>query len=349
MRATLLILAVLAALAGPARAQPPMEVGAPESAFAGGPLKLSKNALGVLRAHYEGDRVPIVPQPYRGRLDAALLGRDWPRVTELKNELLAKDGLVYALAWEQTRFLATGSIGIAEMHALDVAATGNTGLTETAVMLWFYAVAVTLTDGNKCVDPAAKDAYFDKLRGPAYEPVLRLVRTISDDRLAAMRDLAIRLETVLAPERVDDLMCRTGDAPPDVKPDTVWRPEASLTRAMLPRHLVALASVMRPKPIARPEPPRPDVAKPVATRPAAPETVVEPILPLPALSLPVPYQPPAPAAPTAPAPVAAAPPNPQPTEPAATELVDPGASKPNPGRFEPPSMRLVPADPGARK
>ncbi len=141
------------------------------------------------------------------------------------------------------------------MHALDVAATGSTGLSETAVMMWFYAVAVTMTDGHKCADPAAKDAHLERLRGYAFEPVNRLVRSISDDRLVAMRDLAIRLETVLAVDRTDDSMCLDGAKKADIRPDPVWRPEAALTRAMLPRHLTALAAVMRPKPVARREPP----------------------------------------------------------------------------------------------
>lgn len=122
-------------------------------------------------------------------------------------------------------------------------------------MLWFYAVAVTMTDGHKCVDESARDAHLDRLRGPAFDPVLQIVRTIADDRLAAMRELAVRLETVLAEDRTDDTMCRVGTATPETKPDPVWRPEATEARAMLPRHLVALASVMRPRPVARPEPP----------------------------------------------------------------------------------------------
>jgi hypothetical protein len=366
VRATLLILLILAALAGPAHAQAPLEVGSPESAFAGGPIKLSRNSLVVLRAHFQGDKVPIVPQPFRGKLDAALLGRDWPHVEALKKELIAKDGLVAGLAWEQSRFIATGSIGIAEMHALDVAATNNTGLSETAVMLWFYAAAVTMTDGHKCADDAAKDAHLDKLRGPAFEPVTRLVRTISDDRLAAMRDLAIRLETVLAPDRNDDLMCRTGNGPAEVKPDPMWRAEASLTRGMLPRHLVALASVMRPHPIARPEPPTLEATKPATAKPATAEIVVPTMLPLAPLSLPVPFTPPVEVtnAPTAapPPPVAAEPPKPAPApppdseaakvaarpEPLTSGVVDPYVGKPNPARFEPPNLRLAPADPGAR-
>jgi len=293
VRATLLFLLpvlVLAAPVHPARAQAPLEAGTPETAFSGGPIRLSKNAAGLLRQHYLGDKVPLVPQPFRGRLDTALVGRDWERVRALKDALIAKDGLMAALAWEQSRFIATGSIGVAEMHALDVAATGNTGLSETAVMLWFYAVAVTLTDGHKCVDDTAKDAHLDKLRGPEFEPVLRLVRGISDDRLAAMRDLAIRLETVLAPDRTDDLMCREGNRAPDIRPDSIWRPEASLTRGMLPRHLLALSSVMRPLPIARPEMPKADFAKPVAAKPT-PETEIPPAFYPPVLALPIPMDP----------------------------------------------------------
>jgi len=288
VRATLVLLLMLCCHAGLARAQTPLDVGAPESAFAGGPIHLSKNAIGVLRQHYGGDKVPLVPQPFRARLDTAMVGFDWPRVEAVKKELVAARGIVAALMWEQTRFLATGSLGVAEMHALDVAATGSTGLSETAVMLWFYANAVTMTDGHKCVDEAAKDAHLDRLRGPAFEPVTRIVRTISDDRLVAMRDLAIRLETVLAADRTDDTMCRVGSAKAEIKPDAAWKPDASLTRGMLPRHLAALASVMRPRPVARPESPRPEPVRPVvAAGPRKPEpATVEPLFPGSGLALP---------------------------------------------------------------
>ncbi len=382
MRATLYLLLVL--LVGSAHAQVPLEVGSPETAFAGGPIRLSKNALAMLRAHYQGDKVPLVPQPFRGRLDTALAGRDWARVDALKKELAAKDGMVAALAWEQSRFVATGSIAIAEMHALDLAAMGSTGVSETAVMLWFYSVAVTMTDGHKCVDEAAKDAHLDKLRGPVFEPVTRIVRTISDDRLAAMRDLAIRLELVLAPERTDDTMCWNGNKAPDIKPDPAWRPEAGLTRGMLPRHLVALASVMRPRPIARPGPPKPDTTQPVAAKPAPEIPSIPPAFFPPVLALPVPFEtaipttakaepealapsptpaapagaapsgpaktePPAPPAATAtaasPPPVQAAQPAPALPEPASSAVVNRNAGRPNPGRFEPPSLELSAPDP----
>jgi hypothetical protein len=248
-----------------ARAQSPLDVGPPAAAFSGGPIHLSQHATALLRAHFQGDKVPLIPQPFRGRLDAALAGLDWKRAEVVKRELVEKDGPVPALMWEQTRFLATGAIGVAEMHALDVAATGSTGLSETAVMMWFYAAAVTLTDGEKCVDAAARDAHLDRLRGPAFEPVLQIVRSIADDRLTAMRDLAVRLETVLAEDRTDDTMCRVGTEKPDVKPDAVWRPEAAEARAMLPKHLQALASVMRPRPVAAPEPPKLDAVRPAAS------------------------------------------------------------------------------------
>jgi len=366
VRATLYLLIML--LVGQAHAQVPLEVGTPETAFSGGPIRLSKNALAVLRVHYQGDKVPLVPQPFRGRLDTALAGHDWARVEALKKDLVAKDGIVAALAWEQSRFIATGSISIAEMHALDLATMGSTGVTETAVMLWFYSVAVTLTDGHKCVDEAARDAYLDKLRGPAFEPVTRIVRTISDDRLAAMRDLAIRLELVLAPERTDDAMCWSGDKTPDIKPDPVWRPEAGLTRGMLPRHLVALASIMRPRPIARPEQPKPDATQPVAVKPAPEIPSIPPAFFPPVLALPVPFEAAVPAT-TAPVPVAPSPapeakapepaatataaaPPPAPAaqpEPASSSVVNRNAGKPNPGRFEPPSLELSAPDPQSKQ
>jgi len=235
-------------MGGPAQGQAPVEFGSPEAAFSGGPIHLTRRAVTLLRAQYKGDKVPLVPRPYRARLDTAFAGLDWPRVEAAKKDLEAKYGPTLVLMWEQSRFIATGSIGVAEMHALDLAATGSSGLSESAVMMWFYAVAVTMTDGHECAAEAAAAAHLDRLRGPAFEPVLRIVRTIAEDRLTAMRDLAVRLETVLAEERTDNSMCRTGTAAPDIRPDPAWRPEAAATRAMLPRHLLALASVMRPRP-----------------------------------------------------------------------------------------------------
>jgi hypothetical protein len=251
MRTTPIILLLLCLGASiPAHAQAPLTTGTPQAAFAGSPIHLSPRAANMLRSQYKGDNVPQVPQPFRGQLDTALAGLDWKRAEAVKKALVAQDGPVPALMWEQTRFVATGSLGVAEMHARDVAATGSSGLSETAVMMWFYAVAVTMTDGEKCVDGAARDAHLDLLRGPEFEPVLQIVRGISDDRLAAMRDLAIRLETVLAEGRTDDTMCRSGPELPQIKADAVWRPDAAEVRKMLPKHLQALASVLRPKPIA---------------------------------------------------------------------------------------------------
>jgi hypothetical protein len=245
MRATCIVLLLLCQFASGARAQAPADVGPPQAAFAGGPIRLSRHAVGLLREHYQGDNVPQVPQPLRGRLDTALAVHDWQQVEALKQQLSQKYGPMTALTWEQTRFIATGSIGVAEMHASDVAATGSTGLFEAAVMMWLYAVAVTMTDGEKCVDRSARDAHLDRLRGPTFEPVLRIVRSIADDRLAAMRELAIRLETVLAQDRTDDMMCRTGTEQPELKPDAIWRSDAVRARAMLSHDLAALTAAIR--------------------------------------------------------------------------------------------------------
>ncbi|MSO99649.1 MAG: hypothetical protein EXR07_01165 [Acetobacteraceae bacterium] len=272
MRPTSIAFLVFCLLIGPARGQVAQELGPPETAFAGGPIRLSKGATAMLRAHYQGDKVPLIPQPFRGKLDTALVARDWPRVEATKKDLMGAYGPVAVLAWEQTRFVATGGIGVAEMHALDLAAAGSTGLSESASMMWLYAVAVTMTDGHKCADTAIKDAHLDKLRGPAFEPVLKLFRALTEDRVAAMRDLAIRLESVLAPDRTDDTMCRAGSMKPDLKPDAIWRPAAAATRAMLPKHLIALSGLMRPKAVAKIEP-----AKPTAAKPAVPK--VEPVKP----------------------------------------------------------------------
>ena len=257
-----MLVLTIALLAGTARAQPSAEIGSPEAAFAGGPIRPSKTATETMRKHFQGDKVPIIPQPWRGKLDAALAVRDWALVETRKKELAAARGLVLALLWEQTRFLATGAIGLAELHAKDVAATGSTGVSETAAMLWFYAVAATMTDGHKCANEAAKDAHLDKLRGPAFDSVIKVVKAMPEDRLVAMRDLAIRLETVLGPDRNDDTICAAGAGKPEIKPDAAWRPDASKTRAMLPKHLIALSAIMRPKPVAAQTKPEKTAAKP---------------------------------------------------------------------------------------
>jgi hypothetical protein len=253
VRATLVLLLIIYVSTGIAHAQPaidvaPLEVGSPEAAFAGGPIRLSKASAALLRSHFKGDNVPLVPQPFRGRLDTALVTRDWPKVEAAKKDLRAARGITAMLMWEQSRFIATGGIGIAEMHALDMADTGSTGVSETVAMLWLYAVAVTMTDGHKCVDEAANDAHMERLMGPPFESVTRVVRTLQDDRLAAMRDLAVRLESVLSVDRTDDTMCRVGPAKPEVKPDTEWRPQAAGARGNLPKNLATLCTVMRPRP-----------------------------------------------------------------------------------------------------
>jgi len=233
-------------------AQTPLPVGPPEAAFQGGPIHLSKNAITMLRSHFQGDFVPQIPQPFRGKLDIALVSRDWARIEVLKKELTAVNGPATVLVWEQTRFLATGGAGIAELHARDLAATGSSGVSETAAMLWLYAAALTFTDGHKCGGEGAAEAHLDRLRGPDFAAVTRIIATLADDRLTAMRDLALRLEQSLSPGRDDDGVCRAGGVAPDIKPDAIWRPEAAEARAMLPKHLLALCVVMRPRPATKP-------------------------------------------------------------------------------------------------
>jgi hypothetical protein len=119
-------------------------------------------------------------------------------------------------------------------------------------MLWLYAVAATFTDGHKCTDPAAREAYLDRLRGPGFTPVLAIIRGLPDDRLAAQRDTAIKLEAGFAASRTEDSMCRAASGRVDVRPDADWRRELGPTRAMLPRHLTAITSVVRAKGAVKP-------------------------------------------------------------------------------------------------
>ena len=273
MRAIPLLLSVFCLTAAAEVAPPPpMEFGTPAAAFAGGPIRLSKTATDSLSQHFHGDHVPLVPQPLRGRLDTALVAHDWPKIEALKKTLLSANGLDMVLMWEQTRFIATGGLGIAELHARDIAASGNPGVSEAAAMLWLYAAGVTFTDGHQCADEAARDTHLDRLRGPSFALVTRILQTLPDDRVAALRDQAIKLEKALAPERNDDFMCRDNVARPVIRPDADWKPLATATRDMLPKHLAALCAVMRTKtkPAAvavKSAPAKPENAKPAPVKP----------------------------------------------------------------------------------
>lgn len=236
-------------LAGPgvAWAQFQPQTGTPEQAFAGSPIRLTEGMTAALRAHYKDSGVPIVPQPLAGQMDAGLLAHDWRRVAARRKELTNSLGFLAAYLWEQTRFLVTGELGVAEMHARSVAEEGETNAAsaETAVLLWLYAVAVTWTDGQKCADPAMREAHLDSLRAAPFAQVLALLRRMPQDRVDAMRDVAIKLEAGRAPGRTDTLMCQpSGGGKADLRPDG-WKADAERARAMLPRNLKALTSVLR--------------------------------------------------------------------------------------------------------
>lgn len=281
------IVLTLCLLAGAAHAQT-SETGPPEAAFAGGPIKLTPAAAQRLRTHFQGDKVPQVPQPFRGRLDTLLLAHDWRGLDAAKKDLAIAKGVVPVLVWEQTRFLATGGLGIAETHALDMAETGAPNLSDGVAMMWLYAAAAALTDGNKCANGDAKDSHLDRLRGPVFEKVTKIVRGLPDDRIAAMRDMALRLEAGFAQDRDSDPLCRGANGKTELKPETAWRPRMAETRAMLPKHLAALVSVVKKAPSPKSEPP-----KPAATKPApSPEPKARPDLG-PAIEGPLTLDPPA--------------------------------------------------------
>jgi hypothetical protein len=232
-----------------------LEVGPPEAAFADGPLRLSPNAIRILRARFPGDKVPIIPQPFRQQLDTALVARDWSRVMERKRDLGASRGQVAMLMWEQTRMLATGSLWLAELQARDLAASGIQGADDTAVMMWLFAVAVTMTDSHQCAADGARDAHLALLRGSSFAPVLALLRKMPDDQLIKLRDTAIKLEAALAPERNEDTVCRAGSAKPAIRPADEWQPAAAQTRELLTKHLNAICALVRARPMAAPATP----------------------------------------------------------------------------------------------
>ena len=233
-----------------------LETGSPEVAFAGGPIRLSLMAGRILSARWPGDKVPIVPEPFRGQLDTALVAHDWPRLLVRKADLGASRGQIALLLWEQSRLLATGSLWLAELNARDLAASGLPGTPEAAALAWLYAAAVTMTDGQHCAAPDARDTHLAALRGPAFAPVLTVLRTLPENQLAQARDAAIKLEAALAPQRDEDTACRTGAAVPALRPDDAWRADAARTREILLRHLNAICALVR----GRPSPPPPGAA-----------------------------------------------------------------------------------------
>jgi hypothetical protein len=247
MRTYLAFLLVASLVASPSRAQVPIERVSPQAAFAGGPIHPSARAETRLRAQFHGDNVPLIPAPFRVRLDTALAARDWRQIDAAKKALIQARDLPLVLLWDQTRFLAIGDAAIAAAYARDLAGSDVPDAEQAAATMWLYAVAATFTDGHKCTDPEAKDAYMATLLGPDFDAVKGIIRSIPDDRLAAMRDQAIQLESILSTDRTDDTMCRTTAGRPAIRPEDEWQRELAPSRTMLPRNLAAICSVMRKK------------------------------------------------------------------------------------------------------
>ncbi len=233
-------------LAAPVRAEP-IERVSPQAAFAGGPIHLSTLAEGRLRSQFHGDNVPLIPPPFRERLDTALAAGDWRQIEAVKKALIQARDLVPVLLWDQTRFVASGGVALAGAYARDLAGSDVPNAEEAAATMWLYAVAATFTDGHRCADSAAKEAYLGTLLGSDFGAVKGIVRSLPDERLAALRDTAIRLESALSGERSDAPMCRTAAGRVALRPDGDWQRAVEATRAMLPRHLTAICSVVRGK------------------------------------------------------------------------------------------------------
>jgi len=247
MRTYLAFLLIASLLASQSPAQTAIERVSPQAAFAGGPIHPSARAETRLRAHFHGDNVPLVPSPFRGRLDTALAARDWRGIDAAKKALIQARDLRLVLLWDQTRFLATGDAAIAAAYARDLAGSDVPDAEQAAATMWLYAVAATFTDGHKCTDPEAKEAYLAKLLNPDFDAVKGIIRSMPEDRLATTRDNAIQLESILSTDRTDDTMCRTNAGRPATRPEDDWQRELAQSRTILPRNLAAICSVVRKK------------------------------------------------------------------------------------------------------
>jgi hypothetical protein len=169
-----------------------------------------------------------------------------------RSDLGASRGQLAMLMWEQTRFLATGSLWLAELHARDLAASGVPGANDAAVLMWFYALATTMTDGHQCASDGARDAHLATLRGAAFEPVLALVRTLPQEQLIKQRDTALKLEAAFAEERTDSFVCTTAGGLPAIRPAEDWHADAARTREILTKHLNAVCALVRSRPMTQP-------------------------------------------------------------------------------------------------
>ena len=241
-----ILVTILSLLAGTAWAQITPTTGPPEDAFAGGPIRITRVSAALLANAYPNNAVPILPMPFRARLDTALVSGNAGALASAKRDLADTYGRGAVLVWERTRFLGTGGIAIATEHARTLASAGLSNTDEMVATLWLYALAATMIDAARCADPMARDAAVDRLRGPANDAVLRVLRTMPEPPLARAQDVAIKLEAPLAEQRTSDALCRTGGQV-SIRPIEQWQPATANVRAMLPRHLKAMLSVLRPK------------------------------------------------------------------------------------------------------
>jgi len=242
-----ILLVLLTLLTGTAWAQITPQTGPPEDAFAGGPIRVTRVSAALLANAYPHNSIPILPMPYRARLDTALVAGNAGALATAKRDLADAYGRGAVIVWERTRFLGTGGIAIATEHARTLAASGLANTEEMVATLWLYALAATMTDAARCADPMARDTAIDRLRGPANESVLRVIRTMPEAPLARAQEVAIKLEGPLAEQRPSETLCRAGAGSGAVRPIEQWQPAAVNVRAMLPRHLKAMVSVLRPR------------------------------------------------------------------------------------------------------
>lgn len=242
-----ILVAILTLLSGSAWAQITPVTGPPEEAFADGPIRITRVSAALLANAYPNNAVPILPMPYRARLDSALVSGNGGALAAAKRDLAEAHGRGAVLVWERTRFLGTGGIAIATEHARSLAASGLANTEEMVATLWLYALAATMTDAARCTDPMVRDQAIDRLRAPPNDTVLRVIRAMPEPPLMRAQDVATKLEGPLAEQRAGDTICRTGGAKGETRPIEQWQPAVANVRAMLPRHLKAMLSVLRPK------------------------------------------------------------------------------------------------------
>ena len=148
-------------------------------------------------------REPRVPEPYRSRMDQALLttGRAF-ELWQLRQELLASNPLAL-LDWEASRhysgWVQASAFYVGDTDGIGVQ-RGNDDLRQTSVITWPYLLASFLVDRERCARSDGRLFIEYLMQGPA-RGTARFAGGMPPDQLQRAMYYAIRVGEDVGPER----------------------------------------------------------------------------------------------------------------------------------------------------